>query len=133
MPKVILPVVRQCDIQPDPRHLRRNFFRLAKIREGRLPLFPPHVDHAQVRVGCRCLRIEGEDLPKAALRAIEIPLPKCCFAPREDLLGIRTRLRGTPRALCRRAGLLIGCALRDLLRSGKNTGRSRRDQNDSDS
>ena len=55
--KIILPVVRKSNIQANAGNLRGQSFSFAKHRQGFVPLFPPHIDHAQIRVGSSDLRI----------------------------------------------------------------------------
>jgi hypothetical protein len=70
--KFTLPVVCQPNVEPDPRDLRHQVFRLLQSLESLAPLLAPHVDHTQVRIRSPGLRIDLQHGTEIALRFVQL-------------------------------------------------------------
>ena len=92
--KIVLAIVRQPDIEPYAGNLRGQVFRLLQHLERRLPLFTPHVDHAQVCICARDLWIDRKHAAKRVFSLIQIAVFHRRFTLLKKLLGIGILRRG---------------------------------------
>ena len=100
--EIVLPIVHQPNIQADSGYTRCEMLRLIQHRKRWLPLLAAHVDHAQVRVRPRQLRVRRQHGAKVLFSLIKTIAFQSQFALLEFLLRIggRFRLSRGPQSAC---------------------------------
>jgi len=88
IPKIVLAIVNEPDVEPYPGNLRRQVFSLLQHLQCRLPLFTPHVNDAQVGIRACDLRIDRKHASKRMFSLIQIRAFQRCFTLLKKLLGI---------------------------------------------
>ena len=86
--KIVLAIVNQPDVEPDSRNLRRQMFSLAQHLQRLRPLLAAHVDHTQIRVRARHLRIDRKHASKRMFGFVQVSALQRRLTPLKKLLRI---------------------------------------------